>query len=262
MNPKNPDDAAAAGPYGEAWNEYVENSSGAGEDQSWPGDEWGTPELWDRWFHLLFGCTGVQGWERAVEIGQGTGKYTQRVLEAGCKEVLACDVSGQFLELCRQRLSHHVGAGRLHLQQISESNPDAVQEACRERGWIGKVDGLFSMDTFVHLSFTHVVCYLLAATEVLAPGGFVVLTFADGSAEAGFQKLVQDLDRTIRRQGHPTTGCFHWITPALLRQTAERMGYQVIRCEVDPEHHRDGHFVATFEDAQKAAAARALRVRE
>lgn len=85
------------------------------------------------------------------------------------------------------------------------------------------------------------------------------MTFADGTSVAGFHKLVLDLDRVIGDRGHPRTGCFRWFSPQLVQATAERMGYQVLICDVDPEHRRDGHLLARFVDPERAAAVRAVR---
>lgn len=250
------DSGSEALPFASAWDRYVADHL---PQQRWPGDDWGNEELWNRWFQHLFGDLDVQGWTRAVEIGQGTGKYTRRVLEAGCREVLACDVSRRFLDLCRARQADLVGAGRLHLRSIDERDPDAVVTRCDELGWTGTVDCLFSIDTMVHLPLTAVACQLLNATLYLRAGGYVVLTFADATTDAGLQKLVTDMSRTLQHQGDPTTGCFHWISPELLRSVASRLGYEVVRASPDPEHQRDGHFIARFTDPHAAKRVRALR---
>jgi hypothetical protein len=65
----------------------------------------------------------------------------------------------------------------------------------------------------------------------------------------------------IRGGGDPRTGCFHWSSPDVIRALARRCGYTVELCDVDPMHHRDGHFVLRFTDAAAAAAANALRAR-
>jgi SAM-dependent methyltransferase len=240
--------------FSASWDQYADASRRAG--QRWPGDDWGDEELWRRWFARLLEAQGVASWRRAVEIGQGTGKYTRMVLDAGPAEVLACDVSATFLELCRERLQPQVEAGRLHLRRISSVDPDALRDAAAGQGWLGSVDAVYSIDTLVHVPFTQIAGYLLQATEILRPGGWVVISFADGTTEAGRRKLFADLHRVIRGGGHPTTGCFHWIAPELLRTTAEAIGYRVALCEPDDAHRRDGHFVAEFADPDRARAAR------
>jgi len=253
----NRDDSASS--FADAWDGYVDQARSAGQD--WPGDDWGDAAMWDQWFVRLFGRFDAGAWCRAVEVGQGTGKYTARVLKAGEAEVLACDVSGRFLELCRERLADYVALGRLHTAQIGERDPDVFVEAVAGLGWTGTVDAVFSIDTLVHLSFTQVVAVMLAATEVLRPRGLLTFSYACATSDAGRKKLVSDLDRVIRAGSGPATGCFHWLSPDLVRATAEAMGFEVEICDVDPYHHRDGHFVGRLHDPDRAAAARAMRQR-
>ena len=103
------------------------------------------------------------------------------------------------------------------------------------------------------------VCYMLAGTELLCAGGHLIFTFACGTSEPGLAKMIQDVDRTVGDGGHPSTGCFHWISLELMAAAASFLGYAVDLCEVDPEHGRDGHFVARLLDPAKAARARELR---
>ena len=243
--------------FAKAWDSYAD--AARAEGQEWPGDDWGSEELWNQWFERLFVPFEVATWQRAVELGQGTGKYTERVLSAGCAEVLACDVSARFLELCRQRLASYVESDRLHLKQIAERDPDALQGAVDIKGWRGSVDAVFSIDTMVHLPFTDVASYMLAATEVLCPDGLLILTFANGCSEPGMEKMVRDLRSAVQSGGDPRTGCFHWVSPELVRTAATFMGYAVELCDVDPYHLRDGHLVARFTDPERARKAAALR---
>jgi SAM-dependent methyltransferase len=244
-------------PFAESWDAYARGSNRI--PGVWPGDEWGDPALWQAWFERLFVPAGVQEWSRAIEIGQGGGKYTAKVLASGCREVLACDVAAQFIDVCRERFPTEVAQGRLHLRQIDEGDPYALQTACRELQWHGQADAVYSIDTLVHVEFTAVAAYLLAATELLRPGGHFLMTFADGSSAAGFHKLVLDIDRVVHDHGHPRTGCFRWVTPELVRITSERMGFEVLLCDLDPVHQRDGHLLARFADPKTAAAVRAMR---
>ena len=155
--------------FAAGWDDYVDQAKATG--QAWPGDDWGDESLWSAWFERLLLSFGADRWQKAVEIGQGTGKYTRRVLEAGTAEVLACDVSARFLGLCAQRQAKFVDAGRLHLAQIAEDDPRAVQGACDRQGWSGQVDALFSIDTLVHLPYSRTVAYLVAGSDSYAPAG-------------------------------------------------------------------------------------------
>ncbi|MCA8944120.1 MAG: class I SAM-dependent methyltransferase [Planctomycetes bacterium] len=240
--------------FGASWDRYVEDAKAAG--QAWPGDDWGDETLWRAWFDRLFVGFGVDGWQRAVEIGQGTGKYTKFVLDAGRAELLACDVSQRFLDLCGERLVDDVAAGRLKLTKIAEDDPASVRDVAERIGWLGSVDAVYSIDSLVHVPFTFFASYLLQATEILKPGGRFIATFAHGLTDAGQRKLIADVGRVVRAGGRPETGCFHWIAPELLERTAATIGFRVEICDADPLHGRDGHFVATFEDPQAAKSAR------
>lgn len=245
-------------PFADSWNSYADAANrGPG---TWPGDEWGDAQLWRAWFDRLFVPAGVGRWSKAIEIGQGGGKYTAMAFAAGCREVLACDVSDRFLEVCRERFAPELAQGRLHLRCIDETDPDSLQRAADELQWRGQVDAVFSIDALVHVEFTAIAAYLLAATELLRPGGHFLMTFADATSEPGFRKLVQDIDRVVRERGHPRTGCFRWLAPELVRSVAQRMGFEVLICDLDPAHGRDGHLLAKLVDPERASLVRSLRL--
>jgi SAM-dependent methyltransferase len=253
------DQTGSAGPFARAWDDYVARAVPA--TSRWPGDEWGDEAQWQAVFARLFVPFGVDGWRRAIEIGPGGGKYTELVLRAGSGEVAALDVSPAFQRACAQRLGEHVGSGRLRPLLIDERDPDAVERAAAGLGWIGSVDAVFAIDTLVHLTATQIAALLLSATRVLRPGGVFLGTFADATSARGQDKLLADVDRVVRAGGDPSSGCFHWLAPQVLRGLARRCGYEVALCDLDPHHARDGHFVLRFADADAAAAAQALRVR-
>jgi len=258
MTPTTDGGASGRPGFGAAWDDYARRSQPAGD--AWPGDEWGDERLWSAWFRRLFEAHGVRDWRRAVEIGQGSGKYTTRVLaSAGNCEVLALDVSSQFQALCGQRLEREVAAGRLHLQLIDERDPDPIRRAVEARGWGTSVDAVYSIDTLVHLTTTQLAMLLLSATGALRVGGWFIGTFADCTNPSGWRKLVTDIPRVVGGGGAPETGCFHWNSPQTICSLAAPFGYDVALCEVDPEHGRDGLFVFRFADPAAAAAARALR---
>jgi SAM-dependent methyltransferase len=232
---------AGAGRFAAAWDSYVAGAPApAGR---WPGDEWGDATLWRAWFERLFEPFGVRQWQRAIEIGPGGGKYTERVLAAGPVTLAALDVSPAFQSVCAKRLAAPIAAGRLRQRLIDERDPDAVAGAAAELGWLGQVDAVFSIDTLVHLTTTQIAALLRSAVRALRPGGVFVGTFADATSQPGLGKLLADVDRVVRAGGDPATGCFHWTSPEILRGLAERCGYEVVLCDRDPRHGRDGHFV-------------------
>ncbi len=250
--------AATDGKFAAAWDDYAARSQPP--PGGWPGDEWGDERLWSAWFRRLFEPCGVATWKHAIEVGPGAGKYTARVLAAApAVELLALDVSEQFQKLCRQRFAKEVTQGRVVLALIDERDANAVSRAATQQGWSGRVDALFSIDTLVHLTAHQLAALLLGATEVLQLGGWFIGTFADGTSANGLRKLVGDVPRVLAANSDPTTGCFDWSSPEAIRALAQYCGYDVVLCDLDPEHRRDGHFVLRYANATVAAAARALR---
>lgn len=245
------------GKFASAWDQYVEQAP-AGRVR-WPGDEWGDEALWRTWFERLFVAFGVAQWQRAIEIGQGSGKYTEMVLRNSGATVVALDVSARFQSVCAQRLATDITAGRLLLRSIDERDAAPLPASVQDLGWGGLVDAVYSIDTFVHLTTTQIVALLMSATRVLRPGGLFVATFADATSAAGQAKLIADVDRVMRAVGDPSTGCFHWTSPEILRGLATRCGYAVELCATDTFHGRDGQCVFRYRDPQAAAAAHALR---
>lgn len=243
--------------FSSAWDRYVEAAPPAAG--RWPGDEWGDAALWQAWFARLFEPFGVARWQRAIEIGPGSGKYTELVLRGCAGRVLALDVSPQFQAACAARLADRIASGRLLLRLIDELDPDALQNAAHAVGWDDGIDAVFSIDTLVHLTVTQITALLLSATQVLAVGGVFIGTFADATCPRGQQKLIADVDRVIRAGGDPTSGCFHWTSAEVIRALALRCGYTVELCGLDPMHERDGQFVLRFSDPAAAAVAIALR---
>lgn len=250
--------AAMDGKFAAAWDDYAARATPP--PGRWPGDEWGDEALWSAWFARLFEPYGVATWRRAIEIGPGAGKYTARVLAAAPQlELLALDVSERFQELCRQRFSKEVTQGRLLLARIDERDDRAVARAAAQVGWSGEVDALFSIDTLVHLTLHQLAALLLGATEALRAGGWFIGTFADGTSPAGLRKLVGDVPRVLQANGDPASGCFHWSSPQGITALAQFCGFDVVRCDLDPSHQRDGHFVLRYANPAVATAARALR---
>ena len=246
-----------SGSFSHAWDRYAQAS-----DSARPGDEWGDPELWRAWFRELFVPFHVGTWQRAVEIGQGSGKYSEMVLEAGCQELLCLDVAPTFLELCAQHLARFGQSGRLHLAQLDERDPEALCRAVEQVGWREHVDAVYSIDAMVHLPLPQLTAYLRGAALVLRPHGVFLGTFADATTAGGRQKLLDDVDRTVRDGGDPSTGCFHFADTAIVRGVAEALGYEVAICAPDPIHGRDGLLAARLIDRSRAreAAARAAEV--
>ena len=245
------------GAYGRFWDYYVERfgalkASGPNAELAWPGDEWGSPDLWERRFRNLFPPTAVEGWRRAVEIGPGSGKYTSRLLAESSADVRGYDVSERFLDVCRERCRTHIEAERLSLHRLAAVDPAQLLDDLRDAGWGRRVDGLYAIDTMVHIDLQHLVAYWITAGLVLRPGGLLVMTLPDATHEPGFDKLLRDISWTFPVQGRPLgSGKFEWLSPDLVASLLPRLGFRIERLEHDA---RDLEVVAELTDPARAEA--------
>lgn len=200
--------------YAGHWDHYVDRHEG----DDWPGDEWGRPGWWEEVFDLLF-RPHVTDWKRAVEIGQGSGKYTLKVLAASEATVRAYDVSSQFLEVCADRCRSEIDGGRLRLHLLNEKPNEML---CDLADWRGEIDAFYSIDAMVHVDLQDLIAYLLTAALTLRQGGRLILTLADGTTPQGFKKLLRDIRTFYRESGAK----FEWLGPDLIRATLLRLGFE------------------------------------
>ncbi|MDQ3588596.1 MAG: class I SAM-dependent methyltransferase [Actinomycetota bacterium] len=244
-----------AGVYGRFWDHYVENLAAGmtqrhGDEPAWPGDEWGSPAAWAERFADLFE-PAVSGWERAVEIGPGSGKYTLKVLERSPEAVLrAYDVSAKFLEVCTERCGDHVSNGRLTPHLLHAVDPAQLLDDLEAAGWRRRVDGFYSIDVMVHIDLQYLIVYWLTSALVLRPGGQLVMTLNDVTREPGFEKLLRDIPWTYPAQGRPLgSGKFEWLSPEIIESVLPRLGFRLVKLT---EAGRDCHVVAELEDPERA----------
>ena len=243
------------GIYGQYWDYYVENHNdyhNRERKHEWPGDEWGSPDGWVGLYQNLFIPAGVQQWQRAVEIGPGSGKYTLKVLAGGEAVVRAYDVSERFLHICHQRCHGQIEQGRLSLQLLDTERSDYMLSDLSAFGWGRKVDAFYSIDAMVHVDLQYLIVYLITAGLMLKPQGKLILTLADATSELGFEKLVRDITWTFKDQGRPS-GKFEWLSPELVLSLMHHLGFEVGYLKNRP---RDLHLIATLVDP---AAAEKLR---
>jgi len=233
--------------YAETWNQIKPS---LGESCVWPGDEWGNAATWEDMFQQLFVRAGVTTWERAVEIGAGSGKFTLRVLGASSAQVRAYDVSAQYLKVCENRCGEWVQKRRLSLNLLNTSMASHMLSDLRACGWQRRVDGFYSIDAMVHVDLQYLIAYLLTAAVVLKPGGKLVLTLADATSALGFPALLQDICWTFPLQASPLgSSKFEWLSPDLIRTVLTRLGFNV---DWFGGNGRDLWLVATLVDVQTA----------
>ncbi|MGE0717900.1 MAG: methyltransferase [Alphaproteobacteria bacterium] len=220
--------------YGRYWDLYVREvfpqiraeRDPAARHLLWPGDEWGTPDIWSRIFEMVFLPELDPGLARAVEIGPGSGKYTAMVLDRyPGAAVVAADVSAAYLTVLGERLAAAVAAERLTLARL-EPQPDHLRRIVAERGWDGAVDLVFSIDAMVHVDLQYLVAYWIDAAAMLRPGGKMIMSVADATSPHGFDKLIADVPTYFPHQGRITSK-FEWLCPPMVEHVLGRLGFDV-----------------------------------
>lgn len=244
--------------YSEYWDRYVTQlfpKTDRREGIQWPGDEWGNERRWKRLFGHMFEPCDVAGWEAAVEIGQGAGKYTRMVFDAAPRcSIAAFDVSAEYLKICGERLGAEQAAGRLHLNVLEGRRADEMVLAIERLGLARKLDAFYSMDAMVHVDLQYLVAYWLTAALTLKPGGYLIMTLADATSEDGFNFLVSRISRFYSRQGQPV-GKFEWLSKDIVRTVLPRLGFEIVRLENPPGGRgRDIQLTAKLVDPEAARA--------
>ena len=210
--------------YQKHWDHFVE--SHIGKDGALPGDEWGNPGAWENVFNNLFVKHGaVDTWRRAIEIGAGSGKYTQKVLQSSDSEILAADVSSKFQEVMCQNLADK-GLDLRVEPIIIENRACALLDRIEEKGWSGQVDAFYSIDAMVHVDIQHLIVYLITASCCLKPGGYLILTLADCTSQVGFEKMLREASNCFARMGMHS-GKFEYISPDIVEFILPKMGFDI-----------------------------------
>lgn len=210
--------------YRQHWDYYAKQSKREGD--RWPGDEWGTPESWERVFKKLFDEQGVQSWKNCVEIGPGSGKYTLKVLGASSDaHVIAADISPGYQEHFCSRMKE---AGQLARVTPLLLNTDSttLRKAIEQKGWRGNLDALYSIDAMVHVDLQYIITYMITAAVCLKPGGRLIMTLSNVCSDKGFEKLVIDAKRMFAKMGQHTAR-FEWMSPDQVKSVLPRLGFAI-----------------------------------
>lgn len=238
---------------GRTWDRYLETwqlEHNANQNYEWPGDEWGNPQTWADLFSNLFEAAGAADWRHAVEIGPGSGKYTDRLLGESKAEIRAYDVSADFMRVCEKRCAEWIADGRLSLHLIEGKSPSEMLDDLASADLLRKVDAFFSIDAMVHVDLQYLVVYFIVAALSLRKGGRLILTLSNASSEEGFEKLLHDIAWTYPQQADPQgSGKFEWLSPDLVRVILSRLGFEVW---MPSGEGRDIWLIATLVDLSKA----------
>jgi hypothetical protein len=235
------------GIYGRYWDTYVEKrwpkvKAASGEVYEWPGDEWGSPEVWESIHQELFVPSGVREWQRAVEIGPGSGKYTLKVLEGSRATIRAYDVSAQYISVCETRCQEWIKQERLSMHLLGIARADQMLTDLTGCGWRRTVDAFYSIGAMVHVDLQYLIVYLVTAGMTLKRGGKLILTLADASGETGFQKLLNDIRWYYPAQDKPNPK-YEWLSPDLVQSILPRLGFET---NLLSNKQRDLYVVATL----------------
>lgn len=195
---------------GKKWDWYVKRFN---RSDMKPGDEWGTAESWHRREMQLL--TFDEPVHRVVEIGQGSGKYTERILRKYPEcQVLCVDVSQAFLDEARHHLHEKFG-DRLSYHCLGEGR-DNMLNAIREWAGTEEVDLLFSIDAMVHVDQPMLVNYFSTAHSVLRKGGYLSMTVAClENPRSGVTKLVDEEVDLYYRDPSRAGRMYYWSMSGL-----------------------------------------------
>jgi SAM-dependent methyltransferase len=246
-------------PYRAQWDGYVEQwrrppqSGDSRTGISWPGDEWGNEELWARIFLVLFGSAGVDQWKHCVEIGPGSGKYTNLVLRNSRASITAFDISPAYLAVLRQRLSAEIAEGRVDPVLIPAERTSELLEHIERKGLARQLDAFYSIDALVHVDLQYLLVYIITAALCLKERGHLILTLANAVSDLGFSHMIETLKFFYPLQGKPSSK-FEYTSPEMVRVILERIGFtvQFPAPFSTVEKERDLYLVATLTDPGKA----------
>ena len=192
----------------------------AGATWEYPGDEWADDVLREatwRWIvdHGPAACNSV------VELGPGSGKYTQLVLSRTAAQVTAYEISDAFIECLEHRCASYVANGRLRTRAIDWTGNEGL---LRRHSPVRDVDLLLAIDVLMMMDFQSALVYLASAAAMLRRGGRLLATFADAGSESGFVRMMRDLGRHSATDPAPCTR-FHWINEALVQDVLPKLGF-------------------------------------
>jgi SAM-dependent methyltransferase len=239
--------------YGRSWDMYVTKvfEHAKTPESVFAGDEWGNPVWWDICYKRLLERAGANDWKRAVEIGPGSGKYTNLLLERSKCDVLAFDVSQEFMRVMEERLANYRETGRLTTALLEAKGADEMLNRIEKEGWRGTLDGFFSMDAMVHVDLQFLTAYFVTAAICLRPGGKLVMTLADGTSPRGVKKLLDDIKNYYPLQGELSLK-FEFLSPEIVRKVLGEIGFTIDLLEhdsLDATQARDIFLIATKGDA-------------
>lgn len=203
-----------------------------GETFGWPGDEWANEDLRENTYNLLLSNTDSAPQRHIVEIGPGSGKYTQMLLERTAASLTAFELSPALLEALRQRCGKYIESGRLSARDMNWTKNNELVAAIGSNA--GSVDLFFAIDVFLMMDFQAVLIHLISAARVLRVGGRFAATFGDANSASGWGRMLSDASRHSAFELAPDTR-FHWLSAGFLEQVLARLGFTILKSVSGPQ---------------------------
>ena len=206
----------------------------AAADWKWPGDEWADDRLRLATWAWLESQMPAHARE-IVEIGPGSGKYTEMLLERTEAQVTAYEISDAFIDCLLDRCARFASAGRLSAKQIDWTDNQGL---LRSHGDERNVDAVVAIDVLMMMDFQSALVYLVSAAAMLRTGGKLLATFADGGSASGLARMMRDLGRHSATDSSPCTR-FHWVTRDMLERVLRSIGFANIEVVEGPAEGLD-----------------------
>lgn len=227
----------------------------AGADWQWPGDEWADSDLREATWRRIVGHCEPGTLKEIVEIGPGSGKYTQMALDRTPAHLTVYEISGAFLEILAERCADAAASGRLDARHIAWTDNEGLLRDYDSR--LGTADLWFAVDVLLMMDFQSTLVYLISAASMLRPGGRLVATFADGGTKSGVERMLRDAGR---HSAFDSAACtrFHWIDRSLLETVLPALGFGKLHIEHGPDDGLDIARLYVQAELVDAEAGRAL----
>jgi len=164
-------------------------------------------------------------WETVVEIGPGSGKYTEMLLERTPASITAFELSPALLSSMLDRCAPHVASGRLDGRPIDWVSNNGLIESASPL--VGRVDLFFAVDVFLMMDFQATLTYLISAANLLRPGGRFAATLGDADSQSGWERMIRDTGRHSAFSLAPDTR-FHWLSGTFIDQVFSRLGFRIV----------------------------------
>ena len=157
------------------------------------------------------------GADTIVEIGPGGGRITQLLLNYCRKELIACDVAQEMLNLIGKRFAGEkkVTCKKLTLGKgLAELAPASA-------------DVVFSFDVFVHIDPHDIYEYVRTIKDVLKPGGLGIIHHSIIESDRGWLRFLDDHPYCMNTR--KPYCAFSVMTGEIMRIFVERTGFQLVK---------------------------------